>query len=274
MKSDISTRHCAITLYLLYIPTVRACQHMQPILKMSTSSKSRIYKVAVLIFHGADILDFTGPMEILSHASRKKQPIFEITTIAGDETITTSSSAKIKADLLLPNAYPIISTFDILIVPGAAPSLVHKLTESDTPEQTLIRAFARTNPSRPRIIFSICTGAFLLGAAGILPGITVTTHQHGLEILREVCSRSGSKEEPRIVRRRFVDGQFVRGSRVRVVTAGGISSGLDATFYIVCLLAGAEMASWIARVMEYGWREPARGLWPRGFAGPRSVNIS
>ena len=71
-----------------------------------------------------------------------------------------------------------------------------------------------------------------------------------------------------------MDGGYVRGSKVQVITAGGISSGLDATFYIVCLLAGAETASWIARVMEYGWREPARGLWPRGFAGPRSVNIS
>lgn len=57
----------------------------------------------------------------------------------------------------------------------------------------------------------------------------------------------------------------MRGSRVQVVTAGGISSGLDATFYIVCLLAGAETASWIARVMEYGWKEPEDGVWARGF---------
>lgn len=252
----------------------------------------QIYKVAVLIFHGADILDFTGPIEVLSHVSQHKdrgndRPLFKITTIAREETVTTSCSAKIKADLLLSTAYPIISSFDILIVPGAAPTLINQLIEHDTPEKDLVRAYARTNTSRPRIIFSICTGAFLLGAAGILPGTTVTTHQHALEVLRGICSsnvesggRSGSgsgngngnanKDIPRIVRRRFVDGGHVRGTRVQVVTAGGISSGLDATFYIVCLLAGAETASWIARVMEYGWREPESGLWPRGFAGPRS----
>lgn len=269
-----------------------------------------VYKVAVLIFHGADILDFTGPIEILSHVSHrykdkekgkdsvepphgqgegKGHPTFEITTIAREETVTTSCLTKIKADMLISTAYPIISTFDILIVPGAAPTLIHALVEHETPEKDLVRAYARTDPSRPRIIFSICTGAFLLGAAGILPGTTVTTHQHALEVLRGICAGVGSngngngsgsgngngnendtKDIPRIVRRRFVDGGYVRESRVQVVTAGGISSGLDATFYIVCLLAGAETASGIARVMEYGWREPERGLWPRGFAGPRS----
>jgi transcriptional regulator GlxA family with amidase domain len=255
-----------------------------------------IYKVAVLIFHGADILDFTGPIEILSHVSSRYKdkekgedsdisepphgdghPIFEITTIARDETITTSCSTKIKADMLLSTAYSIINTFDILIVPGAAPKLIHALIEHETPEKDLVRAYARTNLSRHRIIFSICTGAFLLGAAGILPGTTVTTHEHALEVLRGICASgngngngNGTKDIPQIVRRRFVDGGYVRESRVQVVTAGGISSGLDATFYIVCLLAGAETASWIARVMEYGWREPESGLWPRGFAGPRS----
>lgn len=263
----------------------------------------QIYKVAVLIFHGADILDFSGPIEVLSHVSQKDSqntgnhnhdnnnpnpPLFEITTIAREEIITTSCSTKIKADHLLSTIYPRISTYDILIVPGAAPTLIHDLIEHDTPEKDIVRAYARTNPSRPRIIFSICTGAVLLGAAGILPGTTVTTHIHALEVLRGICSNasgsgSGSaslsgtgtgtgtgKEIPRIVRRRFVDGGYVRGTRVQVITAGGISSGLDATFYIVCLIAGAETASWIARVMEYGWREPESGLWPRGFAGPRS----
>ncbi|KAJ5975011.1 hypothetical protein N7481_008718 [Penicillium waksmanii] len=210
-----------------------------------------VYKVAVLIFHGADILDFTGPIEILSHVScrykdKEKgkddgdisepqgQPIFEITTIARDETITTSCSTKIRADMLLSNAYPIISTFNILIVPGAAPTLIHALVEHKTPEKDLVRAYARTNPSRPRIIFSICTGAFLLGAAGILPGTTVTTHQHALEMLRGICAGAGAssngngnghgngtKDIPRIVKRRFVDGGYVRESRVQVVTAGG-----------------------------------------------------
>ncbi|CAI7618283.1 unnamed protein product [Penicillium pancosmium] len=197
-----------------------------------------VYKVAVLIFHGADILDFTGPIEILSQVScrykdkdKEKgkddsdvgepelqgQPIFEITTIARDETITTSCSTKIKADMLLSTAYPIISSFDILIVPGAAPTLIHALVEHETPEKDLVCAYARTNPSRHRIIFSICTGAFLLGAAGILPGTTVTTHQLALDVLRGICASAGSngsgsgtgtKEIPRITGDMYANREF------------------------------------------------------------------
>lgn len=122
--------------------------------------------------------------------------------------------------MLISTAYPIISTFDILIVPGAAPTLIHALVEHETPEKDIVRAYARTNPSRPRIIFSICTGAFLLGAAGILPRTTVTTYQHALEVSRGICAAgsngSGSgngrenntKDIPRIARRRFVDGDM------------------------------------------------------------------
>ena len=115
------------------------------------------------------------------------------------------------------------------------------------------------------ILFSVCTCAFLLAAAGVLPGLTVTTHHHALDKLRNLCSRVHGDQPPtQIVCRRFVDGGFLHGTRVQVITSGGISSGLDVTFYLICHL-NAEIAAHLSRVMEYGWTETDDRAWPIQF---------
>jgi transcriptional regulator GlxA family with amidase domain len=87
--------------------------------------------------------------------------------------------------------------------------------------------------------------------------MTVTTHHHGLDRLREICARSNDAEAAatNVVHKRYIDGGLLRGGSVRLITAGGISSGLDATCHIVRELTTAEMANFVVRVMEYDWRE-------------------
>ncbi|KAJ5109625.1 ThiJ/PfpI family protein [Penicillium argentinense] len=210
---------------------------------------------AILIFDGADMLDFNGTNEDLE-SRQQRQP---------DSHPHRANRQRHQTNRRPPHPRLVsIPTYDILLIPGTAPSLVHALVEADKPEKELIRTFASASSPKPRILFSICTGSFLLGAAGILAGTTVTTHQHALDVLRSICAAHGTGlyEKTRVVRRRFVDGGFVRGTRVQVITAGGISSGLEATFYIICLLLGAERASWVSREMEYGWKESEDGVWP------------
>ena len=85
--------------------------------------------------------------------------------------------------------------------------------------------------------------------------MTVTTHHRAVDVLREICERFNGKNgtPTNVVHKRYVDGGLLAGGSVRLITAGGISSGLDATFHIVSMLASSDMAEFVSRVMEYEW---------------------
>jgi putative intracellular protease/amidase len=90
---------------------------------MSTMPGKQYYTVGVLLFQGADILDFAGPMEVLSHVSQNRNPddpdrMFTIQTIAQTSSIRAASALTVRVDVLLQDALENISEYDILIVPG------------------------------------------------------------------------------------------------------------------------------------------------------------
>ncbi|KAJ5462625.1 hypothetical protein N7475_007569 [Penicillium sp. IBT 31633x] len=232
---------------------------------MSSEPSSQYYKVGVLLIPGGDILDFAGPIEVLTHVSHNRNPdspdrIFEIKTIASSPMICAANTLTVQADILLPDAIERISEFHILVIPGGPPSVLQPLINGDAPEVHLIRKFAALpadTSSGPRILFSVCTGAYLLGAAAVLAGMTVTTHHRGLDVLRDICARFNSPGGPptTVTHKRYIDSGLLSGGGVQLITAGGVSSGLDATCYIVSQLATNDMAAFVARVMEYNWLE-------------------
>ncbi|KAJ5451649.1 DJ-1 domain InhA-type [Penicillium cf. griseofulvum] len=205
---------------------------------MSSESSNKYYKVGVLLFPGSDILDFAGPIEVLSHVSHNRNPespdrMFEIKTVACNPAIRAASSLTVHADLLLPDAVDQISEFHILVIPGGPPPILQPLIENNAPELDLIRKFAALpadNSSGPRILLSVCTGAFLLGAAGVLGGMTVTTHHHGVDRLRDICAHYNHPDAPAtaVLHKRYLDGGQ---------------------------LTTHDMATFITRVMEYDWCE-------------------
>jgi transcriptional regulator GlxA family with amidase domain len=232
---------------------------------MTSESSNKYYRVGVLLIPGGDLLDFAGPIEVLSHVSHNRSPdspdrMFEIKTIASTPAVCAAKTLTVQADILLPEAIDGIADFHILVIPGGPPSVLQPLLESNAPELELIRKFAALSADKSsgdRILFSVCTGAFLLGAAGILAGMTVATHHRGLDVLREICACSNGPGAPAttIMHKRYVDGGMLKGGGVRLITSGGVSSGLDATCYIVSQLATHDMAAFVTRVMEYDWRE-------------------
>jgi len=90
-------------------------------------------------------------------------------------------------------------------------------------------------------VLSVCTGALLLGAAGLLDGLTATTHHAALDELLAVAPNC-----------RVVSGQrFVDNGQI--ITAAGITAGIDTALYIVQRLLGAAVARETANHMEYNW---------------------
>ncbi|KAF5860223.1 hypothetical protein ETB97_001812 [Aspergillus alliaceus] len=149
------------------------------------------YKAAILLYPGVDILDFASPLEILSHVNNTTPtPQITLKTIARTTITAGTTTLTITPDLLLDDALPTLQDYDILIVPGAGPPVTDALLAQDpiAPEIDLVRRFAALPPKDgarvPRTLFSVCTGALLLGKAGVLKGVTVTTHYTALEELR------------------------------------------------------------------------------------------
>lgn len=100
--------------------------------------------------------------------------------------------------------------------------------------------------ARAELTASVCTGAFLLGKAGLLDGKRATTHWEDVADLRAMFPQVRVIEGAR-----WVD----EGS---VVTSAGISAGLDMSLHVVARLAGSELAARTARQMQYEWRGNSR----------------
>ena len=240
---------------------------------MNSASEVRPpYRVAVLLFPDATILDFAGPIDILSHPPKEndlgfQDRLFSIETISHtkDAPISTGHGTMlIQPSMSIEQTLEELDRFHILVVPGGPLGVMQRIVEmEDGPELQVVKSFAKLTSAaedgKERIILSVCTGALLLGAAGILGGLKATTHHSALNVLQTICDRNTDAGEADgktevVGGQRFVDAGLVKDG-LRIVTAGGISSGLDAALHLVELLRDRETLNFIARVMEYEPRQ-------------------
>ncbi len=242
-------------------------------------SKSQPIPVLLIPYPGFNTLDLNGPLEILGNAALEKDT-FAITVAARDELTTAYENVIIKRHIALKEARVSLEDYDILIQPGGGPDSImpYLLPEDGSPRDhefdellDIVAAFAKLPPSPrldagERVIMSICTGALFLGYAGVFEGLTATTHFLALDQLQQVCEdyakRTPGAKSTTIVPKeptdalRWVDAGF-NANKVRVISSGGISCGLDATLYLVSQWLGKQKAVEIARMMEYAWRQNA-----------------
>lgn len=191
---------------------------------------SQTRKLAILLFNDVEVLDFCGPLEVFSVASRLSDPpAFNVFTVA------EKTGPVVARNELSVNPHHVLTgcpTPDVLLVPGGLG------TRTEMHNAPLIDWIKRTADAA-ELVLSVCTGALLLGKAGLLEGREATTHHVGLDLLREVVPTATVHED-----RRFVDNG-------KVVTSAGITAGIDMSLYVVRRLLGEDAAAATARHLEY-----------------------
>ncbi|KAL9608360.1 MAG: hypothetical protein Q9167_006802 [Letrouitia subvulpina] len=218
----------------------------------------RVYTVGIIVFPGADLLDFTGPHGVLSHVSYNNNPVtpehvFNIELIAAKEEITASDPITIKRHRSIADARGQLENYDILIVPGGPLPVIQGIIDSNGEEYQFIKAFIDTSKNEERILMSVCSGAFILGATGILAGKTATTHSLALDGLKDICDEASRKlggGNTKVMKARYVDGGLTKAG-MRVITSGGISCGFDASLYLASLKTDDSASNFAAMVLEY-----------------------
>jgi transcriptional regulator GlxA family with amidase domain len=200
----------------------------------TTAAKTR--SVGILIFDDVEVLDFCGPFEVFSVTGRQIAPgSFSVFTIGPSrDPVTARNGLSVNPRASLADAPPI----DLLLIPGGYGTrpLVH---------DTTVIGWIRQRAAQAELVLSVCTGALLLGKAGLLDGLASTTHHGALQLLRETAPGTTVRDDLRVV------------DNGRVITSAGVASGIDMSFHVVAKLLGPEVAVAAARYIEYPW-QPAR----------------
>jgi cyclohexyl-isocyanide hydratase len=179
------------------------------------------HEIGFLIFPNLTQLDFTGPLQVLSR-------------MPGARThIVAKSLQPVPTDCglsLLPNrTLDDCPQFDLLCIPGGF-GVVDLINDQATLD------FVRRQAAGAKYITSVCVGAFVLGAAGLLRGKRATTHWAYTQLLPLV---GAMHEKARVVR----DGD--------VITAGGVTSGIDFGLVLVAEITGRQAAETVQLGIEY-----------------------
>jgi transcriptional regulator GlxA family with amidase domain len=197
--------------------------------------------VGLLLFEGVDLLDVGGPYEVFLTASRLAgrdgaPPPFTVSTVAGGRPAATGAPAAYGGLGLVPSAGPAgaAGPLDVLVVPGTVD------LDAALADDALVADVARL-AATATVTASVCTGAFLLAAAGLLDGRPWTTHWEDVDLLAARLGPGGARRDVRWVD----DGD--------VVTAAGLASGLAMALHLVDRLAGRELATRTARQLDHPW---------------------
>lgn len=200
---------------------------MDPALSAGAAAGAGAGRFGILLFPGVEELDAVGPWEMATLWARQPGGPSQCLLIAQAEGPITCA----KGMLLLPHAsFATAPPLDVLLVPGG------QGTRTEVANAELI-TFIRQQSTSCRAVLSVCTGAFLLHAAGLLSGRRATTHWASLDRLRAL----GDVE--------VVEERFTRSGAVW--TAAGISSGLDLLLHFIAETAGEDVAATVQLESEY-----------------------
>lgn len=199
-------------------------------------------RIGLLLFDQVDLLDFGGPYEVFLTADRllrrsgDDRRIEVLSMTLDGEPVEAYGGVGLVPDATLDST----PDLDVLVVPGA-------IAIGDVTSDEALIASIRSAAGRVRVMSSVCTGAFLLGEAGLLDGRPWTTHFEDVDLLVDLIGGEGATR----------DVQWVDSGEV--VTAGGLSAGIGMALHLLERLADRDLAVATARQIEYAW-DPGLGV--------------
>jgi transcriptional regulator GlxA family with amidase domain len=189
-------------------------------------------QIAIGLYPGFTALDAIGPYQVLAKLPTAL-PEAEVVVCAARRGVVVDEDGMLHVDVA--HTFDEVPEPDVLVVPGGL--ITRKLARDGDPIVDWIRA------AHPHTTYttSVCTGALLLGAAGLLDGLRATTHWFAHDVLR---SYGAEPTEERVV------------EAGKIVTAAGVSAGIDLALTLVGRIAGPEVAQAIQLGIEYDPQPP------------------
>jgi putative intracellular protease/amidase len=194
------------------------------------AQKKPLRNLAILIFDGVQIIDYTGPYETFGHAYSKDGEVFNIYTVSEKASpLTTAMGMTVTPKYSFENAPPP----NVLVVPGGG-------VEEHVANPIFIK-WIQEKARDAEVVMSVCNGAFFLAKAGLLDGLEATTTAGLIPRLRDAAPKTRVVDD-----RRFVDNG-------KIITTAGLSSGIDGSLHVIERFLGRGTAQIAALGMEYDW---------------------
>ena len=180
-------------------------------------------KIVILLYKGFTALDVVGPYEVLT-----RLPDAAVKFAAKEKGVIESEYESMK--MIATHSLEEIETADILMIPGSTTSFLKVIKDTE-----ILQHIQRIDKTAEWTI-SVCTGAIILAAAGLLKDKEATSHWAALEML----SNFGAKP----VARRYIQ-------QGKIITAAGVSAGIDMALYLTQLIEDENYARMVQMVTEY-----------------------
>jgi len=203
--------------------------------------------IAFVLYPGLTPLDLVGPLQVFS-SLRKFAPEYRPIVVA--ERITPLAS-DIEVEMMAEKTFAEVPHPAILVVPGGTVPTLRAMSDE------AVRTYVRRAAESAEIVASVCTGSLILAAVGLLRGRPSTTHW----VARGILSNFGS---PYRHQRWVEDGN--------VITAAGVSAGIDMALYLVAELTDLETMRKVQLDIEYDPQPPFGVInWDRMGIAPRAI---
>ncbi len=195
--------------------------------------------LAIFIFDDVEVLDFAGPFEVFSVCGRQAGGTshFNVYTVAEKSTITARNNLIVTPNFLLGNC----PKPDIFLIPGGGGYNIDGTPFGSRKEMdnAVLLKWIRDQNTTAELVLSVCTGSLILAKAGLLKGLSATTHYAAVEQMQKIAPDTKLLPDER-----WVDNG-------RIILSAGVSAGIDMSLYVISKLFGRKQADETARYMQY-----------------------